>query len=167
MLKWLAISFSRGSSQPRDWTNLTPGERISSWEIQQAHILLCFHKPSFTLLSHLRQLVPNLLGNLKKKKKNLCLGSTFSNTDFIILGGAWASLSIFRQKQEAGDRLWTIRRANCPTDTQSQNVQWSGVICYRLKEQYPLTGPCGIRKPKLILKILTCIPKKRILCLCI
>ena len=42
MLEWVAISFSRGSSQPRDWTNLTPGEWILSWEIQQAHVLLCF-----------------------------------------------------------------------------------------------------------------------------
>ena len=52
-----------------------------------------------------------------------------------------------------------MNNKNFPTDTQSQNVQWFGVIRYRVKEQHPLIGPCGIRKPKLIFKILTFIPK--------
>ena len=41
ILEWVAISFSRGSSQPRNWTQVSriAGEFFISWATKEAHIL--------------------------------------------------------------------------------------------------------------------------------
>ena len=41
VLEWVAISFSRGSSRPRDrtWVSLIPGRRFNLWATREAHIL--------------------------------------------------------------------------------------------------------------------------------
>ena len=38
VLEWIAISFSRGSSQPRDWTRVSriPGRRFNLWATREA-----------------------------------------------------------------------------------------------------------------------------------
>ena len=40
ILEWVAISFSRGSSRPRDWTrvSLIPGRRFNLWATREAQI---------------------------------------------------------------------------------------------------------------------------------
>ena len=42
ILDWLAVPFSRGSSQPRDWTQAsnTAGRFFTSWATREAHYLL-------------------------------------------------------------------------------------------------------------------------------
>ena len=39
VLEWVAISFSRGSSWPRDWTQVSriPGKRFNLWATREAH----------------------------------------------------------------------------------------------------------------------------------
>ena len=39
VLEWVAISFSRGSPQPRDWTRVShiPGRRFNLWATREAH----------------------------------------------------------------------------------------------------------------------------------
>ena len=41
MLKWVAIPFSRGSSQPRDWTQAfcTVGRFFTIWATREAHVI--------------------------------------------------------------------------------------------------------------------------------
>ena len=38
VLEWVAISFSRGSSEPRDWTRVSriPGRRFNLWATREA-----------------------------------------------------------------------------------------------------------------------------------
>ena len=51
VLEWVAISFSRGSSQPRDWTQVSRivGRRFTIWATRDAQIGgLAFHKPQDT-----------------------------------------------------------------------------------------------------------------------
>ena len=38
VLEWVAISFSKGSSQPRDWTRVShnPGRRFNLWVTREA-----------------------------------------------------------------------------------------------------------------------------------
>ena len=42
LLEWVAVPFSRGSSQPRDWTQVsnTAGRFFTSWATREAHYLL-------------------------------------------------------------------------------------------------------------------------------
>ena len=42
VLEWVAISFSRGSSQPRDRTqvSLIPGRRFNLWATREAYIFI-------------------------------------------------------------------------------------------------------------------------------
>ena len=57
ILEWVAISFSRGSSQPRDWTRVSriAGRRFNHWATREAHPsgptlnILLFVKPSDSL----------------------------------------------------------------------------------------------------------------------
>ena len=44
VLEWVAISFSRGSSWPRDWTRLShiPGRRFNLWATREAQILTIY-----------------------------------------------------------------------------------------------------------------------------
>ena len=41
-LKWVAISFSRGSSRPRDWTRVShiPGTLLNVWATREVHVLI-------------------------------------------------------------------------------------------------------------------------------
>ena len=41
ILEWVAISFSRGSSQPRDWTQVSriAGRRFNLWATREAHMI--------------------------------------------------------------------------------------------------------------------------------
>ena len=43
VLEWVAISFSRGSSQPRDWTWVSQivGRRFTAWATREVHVLHC------------------------------------------------------------------------------------------------------------------------------
>ena len=45
VLEWVAISFSRGSSQPRDWIQVSciPGRRFNFWATREAHLEPCLH----------------------------------------------------------------------------------------------------------------------------
>ena len=42
VLEWVAISFSRGSSQPRDWTEVSclAGRRLTLWATREAQYIL-------------------------------------------------------------------------------------------------------------------------------
>ena len=44
LLEWIAISFSRGSSQPRNWTQVshTAGRFFTVWATRQAHLIICW-----------------------------------------------------------------------------------------------------------------------------
>ena len=47
VLEWVAISFSRGSSQPRDWTQVSriPGRRFNLWATREARGRRAFKNP--------------------------------------------------------------------------------------------------------------------------
>ena len=48
ILEWVAISFSRGSSRPRDWTQVscTAGRFFTDWATREAY-LICFSSNEF------------------------------------------------------------------------------------------------------------------------
>ena len=53
ILEWVAISFSRGSSQPRNLTRIscTAGRFFTNWAMREAHILHSFlHKKTWEIL---------------------------------------------------------------------------------------------------------------------
>ena len=57
ILEWVAISFSRGSSQPRNqtWVFCTAGRFFTDWAIREAHnscTLLYFHEPCIKISRH-------------------------------------------------------------------------------------------------------------------
>ena len=64
LLEWVAISFSRGSSRPRDWTQVShiAGRRFTLWATREAFIWQICH-------THTHTKVPNL----KKLGERLCL----------------------------------------------------------------------------------------------
>ena len=70
VLEWVAISFSRGSSRPRDWTQVSRivGRRFTVWTTREAPT---YTLPSVKLDSHwefavcLRELKPGLCNNLE------------------------------------------------------------------------------------------------------
>ena len=47
VLEWVAISFSRGSSQPRDWTRVSriAGRRFTIWATREVQGLSCKNSP--------------------------------------------------------------------------------------------------------------------------
>ena len=49
ILEWVAISFSRGSSQPRDrtWVSCTAGKVLTDWATREAHITHIYHLSHF------------------------------------------------------------------------------------------------------------------------
>ena len=44
LLEWIVISLSRGSSQPRNWTQVshTAGRLFTVWATRQAHLIICW-----------------------------------------------------------------------------------------------------------------------------
>ena len=63
ILEWVAISFSRGSSQPRDWTrdSCTAGRFFTDWATREAPTI------------KIKTLINSSLKSLKKKKRLHCL----------------------------------------------------------------------------------------------
>ena len=55
ILEWVAISFSRGSSQPRDWTQVSriAGRRFNLWATREAPVLGSFDSSISLEFSHL------------------------------------------------------------------------------------------------------------------
>ena len=49
LLEWIAIFFSRVSSQPRDWTQIscTAGRFFTIWVMREAYLLPCFYINTF------------------------------------------------------------------------------------------------------------------------
>ena len=52
ILEWVAIPFSRGSSQPRDWTQVShiAGRFSTVWATREAHTHICIHYFLYTSL---------------------------------------------------------------------------------------------------------------------
>ena len=52
ILEWVTISYSRGSSQPRDWTDISCGPCTGRWVVYHlSHVLLTKYKFLSTLIS--------------------------------------------------------------------------------------------------------------------
>ena len=69
ILEWVAISFSRGSSQPRDWTSVSCiGRQIlyhwATWEAQNAVELFQKTKPLASWIEPLGDSSENTLGSV-------------------------------------------------------------------------------------------------------
>ena len=62
IMEWVAIPFSRGSSQPRDWTQASyiAGRFFTIWTAGDAHVL-CIHT---NMCSYLYSVLDYLLGKL-------------------------------------------------------------------------------------------------------
>ena len=80
ILEWVAISFSRGSSPPRDWTQVscTAGTRFNLWATREAPVYMCIdlcidthiYKRTKIYITTPKEKKPILLyNNLKNKVK--------------------------------------------------------------------------------------------------
>ena len=56
ILEWVAIPFSRGSSQPRDWTPVSciAGRFFTVWDTREACVCVCLHACMLSCFSHVR-----------------------------------------------------------------------------------------------------------------
>ena len=66
-LEWIAYPFSRGTSQPRNWTRVSciAGRFLTSWAIQEAH-----KKSTILQFKKKRKITINALQNTKVQKKD-------------------------------------------------------------------------------------------------
>ena len=100
ILEWVAISFSRGSSWPRDRTQVfcIAGRLFTIWASREAYKILyiCLNKETASLVSSLKsslsyflvasqgkpcclflwEIIPNSQRNCKNGTKNICIHST-------------------------------------------------------------------------------------------
>ena len=73
VLEWVAISFSRGSSQPRDWTWVSHivGRRFTVWATRDMFIMPC-NIPFFSKIIHDCE-TNTFLGQINSETKTICL----------------------------------------------------------------------------------------------
>ena len=110
ILDWVAISFSRGSSQPRDWTHVSclasgffttepHGKPLSKWLVLLRKEDYFYYKCDLTMTKRIRKSFP-LIYHLVKTSKHmfthlvctfLCLICTLSNLFTTLEQGLWAS----------------------------------------------------------------------------
>ena len=68
ILQWVAISFFRGSSQPRDWTwfSCIAGRFFNVWTIREATFQFWFFSHVLTNLTHLQPTQPLLIISIEQ-----------------------------------------------------------------------------------------------------
>ena len=96
ILKWVAISFSRRSSQPRDWTQISHivGRRFTVWATREVLIVCKVHlnKVDFWLLKLITMLSWRWHEkHTDKKENNLPLNENLDNIHKHRLGGKTAA----------------------------------------------------------------------------
>ena len=82
ILDWIAISFSRGSSPPRDWTwvSCTASRLFTSWATRETHASTEDTASSLTQAHRLLLLLFLWLSSLKKTKQKQTFSLYFSST---------------------------------------------------------------------------------------
>ena len=118
ILKWVAISFSRGSSQPRDWTrvSLIAGRRFTAWATREVQSPVPFW-PLFLCLPRW------LFFQIGNQKQSLRLVSTLFFLPYTL--SFWKALThvaLWRQPWKPACSSWTLFQSRV---TVSVGCTWS------------------------------------------